>query len=177
MSKVIILSDRNNHQIKYDKKLLFKSRLEINSSRRKNYIPLSISNNNITQNEEEISNTNMNNINEISDKENKELNTNLDIDKETEKKESQKISIEYDNDNNNFYDASLEYSKSKSYLGNDLINNNSPNLNNINNNNYNILNQHHRQISYHNNSKSINKRKKEDSNSNNKLSKNNWRKY
>ena len=45
MSKVIILSDRNNHQIKYDKKLLFKSRLEINSSRRKNYIPLSISNN------------------------------------------------------------------------------------------------------------------------------------
>ena len=133
---------------------------------------INLPNNNITQNEEEISNTNMNNINEISDKENKELNTNLDIDKETEKKESQKISIEYDNDNNNFYDASLEYSKSKSYLGNDIINNNSPNPNNINNNNYNILNQHHRQISYHNNSKSINKRKKEDSNSNNKLSKN-----
>lgn len=44
MSKVIILSDRNN-QIKYDKKLLFKSRLEINSSRRKNLAPISISNN------------------------------------------------------------------------------------------------------------------------------------
>ena len=44
MSKVIILSERNN-SLKYDKKLLFKSRLEINSSRRKNFVPLSITSN------------------------------------------------------------------------------------------------------------------------------------
>ena len=44
MSKVIILSDRNT-SLKYDKKLLFKSRLQINSSRKKNIASLSITNN------------------------------------------------------------------------------------------------------------------------------------
>ena len=45
MSKVIILTDRNN-KLKYEqnKKMLFKSRLEMKSSHSKNIVPLSISN-------------------------------------------------------------------------------------------------------------------------------------
>ena len=64
---------------------------------------------------------------------------------------------------NNLYDGSLEYSKSKSHIGNELS---LKNKNISNSNNYNPLNQHHRQISYHNNKSSINKRKKEGENQN-----------
>ena len=109
---------------------------------------INIPNNNITQTDDEISNLNINNNkNEGNNKEENNIND--------------KLNINSINENNNFYDASLEYSKSKSYIGNDSTNNNISNTN-INNN---ILNQHHRQISYHNNNKSLNnKRKKEDSN-------------
>ena len=113
---------------------------------------INIPNNNVTQTEEEISNLNINNTcnNEI-----------LGKTKEKEENNNEKLSI---NNSNNFYDASLEYSKSKSYIANDLSNNNNTN-NIISNNNNPSLNQHHRQLSYHNNNKSqINKRKKEDSN-------------
>ena len=116
---------------------------------------INIPNNNMTQTEEEISNININNnFHEITNKI-KEENTN------------EKMDINSVNDNN-FYDASLEYSKSKSYIGNEINNNNINNMSNTNN----IINQHHRQISYHNNS---NKRKKEDTNnitSNNDLEEN-----
>ena len=104
---------------------------------------LNLPNNNTTQTEEEITNINKNKI-EIELKTKEENNI------------SEKISINsvYEN---NFYDASLEYSKSKSNIANDNTNNNISNLNN------NIINQHHRQISYHNNNKSLNnKRKKEE---------------
>ena len=122
---------------------------------------INIPNNNMTQTEEEISNININNnYNEIINKI-KEQNIN-------NEKMSLNSGIE-----TNFYDAPLEYSKSKSYIGNDISNNNI--IVNSNNNNSSI-NQHHRQISYHNNSKSQNnKRKKEDSNnitSNNDLEEN-----
>ena len=76
---------------------------------------------------------------------------------------------------NNICDGSLEYSKSKSYLNElPLIHNNNSNNSNKNinitnnsNNNNNIFNQHHRQISYHNNKSSLNKRKKDSDESNN----------
>ena len=102
---------------------------------------LNLPNNNTTQTEEEIINKNKIEI-ELKTKEENNI--------------SEKISINsvYEN---NFYDASLEYSKSKSNIANDNTNNNMSNLNN------NIINQHHRQISYHNNNKSLNnKRKKEE---------------
>ena len=110
---------------------------------------LNIPNNNKTQTDEELTNSNINkNKVEIELKSKEENNTN---------NISEKISINsvYEN---NFYDASLEYSKTKSNIANDNTNNN---ISNFNNNN--ILNQHHRQISYHNNNKAINnKRKKEE---------------
>ena len=110
---------------------------------------LNIPNNNKTQTDEELTNSNINkNKVELELKSKEENNTN---------NISEKISINsvYEN---NFYDASLEYSKTKSNIANDNTNNN---ISNFNNNN--ILNQHHRQISYHNNNKAINnKRKKEE---------------
>ena len=111
---------------------------------------INIPNNNMTQTEEEISNININNnCNEIIKKIKEENIIN------------EKISF---NNDNNFYDASLEYSKSKSCIINDVTNNNINNNtnNNINNSNTTALNQHHRQISYHNNKSQINKRKKEE---------------
>ena len=102
---------------------------------------INIPNNNMTQTEEEISNININNnYQEI-------------ISKIKEENNNEKISI---NNSANEYDASLEYSKSKSYIEKEKENTS----NNINNNNI-LSNPHHRQISYHNNN---NKRRKEDSN-------------
>ena len=107
---------------------------------------INIPNNNMTQTEDEFSNININN------------NGNEIIKKIKEENINEKISFNSGNDNN-FYDASLEYSKSKSYIGNDLTNNN---INLTNNQNNPVLNQHHRQISYHNNKSQMNKRKKEE---------------
>ena len=106
---------------------------------------LNIPNNNTTQTDDELTNLNIN-----------KNKVEIELKTKEENNISEKISINsvYEN---NFYDASLEYSKSKSNIANDNTNNNISNLNN------NILNQHHRQISYHNNNKSINnKRKKEE---------------
>ena len=112
---------------------------------------INLPNNNITQSDGDISNYNTKN------------NHNKEIDIKLKDENNNNENINSINENN-FYDASLEYSKSKSYLGNDISNNNVTN-NNINNTNNNIINQHHRQLSYHNNNKSANnKRKKDDSN-------------
>ena len=108
---------------------------------------LNIPNNNTTQTEDEFTNLNINKNKVEIELKNKEEN-NI----------TEKININSAYENN-FYDASLEYSKSKSNIANHITNNN---VSNFNNNNNNILNQHHRQISYHNNNKSSlnNKRKK-----------------
>ena len=77
-----------------------------------------------------------------------------------------------DNTNNNnplinssdckLYEGSLEYSKSKSYMVNEIYSNNQNQSNNNSTSKNNpLLNQHHRQISYHNNKSSVNKRKKD----------------
>ena len=110
---------------------------------------LNIPNNNTTQTEDEFTNLNINK-NKIE----------IELKNKEENNITEKISINSAYENN-FYDASLEYSKSKSNIANDITNNN---VSNFNNNNNNLLNQHHRQISYHNNNKSLNnKRKKEES--------------
>jgi len=128
-------------------------------------------------------NSNQNNYNQT------ELDiSNKDIKVQTEEKISRSNKKEYNSNNkenkanndiqiisnsdNNLYDGSLEYSKSKSNI---VVNNqnlsiqsknnslNSPYLNNTNSTNNNVNLQHHRQISYHKNSNSsINKRRKEE---------------
>ena len=88
----------------------------------------------------------------------RDINNNLNKENKENKNYILKNSIE-----NNIYDRSLEYSKSKSCLDNEIS------LNNKNTCNYNynpLLNQHHRQLSYHNNKSSINKRRREGENQN-----------
>ena len=108
---------------------------------------LNIPNNNTTQIDDELPNLNIN-----------KNKVEIELKTKEENNISEKISINsvYEN---NFYDASLEYSKSKSNIANDNTNNNISNFNN------NILNQHHRQISYHNNNKSLNNKRKKEENS------------
>ena len=105
---------------------------------------------------------------EISDNEFLKLNQKSKEDYKKYKEINNSNNKENENSDNKIYDGSFELSKTKSNIVNDFpisnknqSNNNFPNINNINNN-LNQLIQHHRQISYHNNSKSsINKRKKE----------------
>ena len=121
-------------------------------------------NNNMAQAEEEISKSNKDLL--IVNKEKKKLgiiDINNDINKKNEENNENVNKMLSNNLEYNMCDGSLEYSKSKSYIANEISLNNK----NINNNNYYpLLNQHHRQISYHNNKPSINKRKKEEENQN-----------
>ena len=84
--------------------------------------------------------------------------------KENNENINNNIQLTTNSNDNILFDGSLEYSKSKSYIINEVAlnnqNQNNNNLSNINNGN-NIFSQHHRQISYHNNKASINKRKKD----------------
>ena len=101
-------------------------------------------------------------INNI-DIDNNNLNNDNQEDKENIKNKNQLTNNSCDN---YVYDGSFEYSKSKSYLPELSLNNNQNQSNkkfsNSNITNNFLINQNHRQISYHNNKSSINKRKKEE---------------
>ena len=136
--------------------------------------------NNISQNEEEINNEELLELEIKTEKKEKEENINKNNDlndenihnNENNNLNNENMQNNESKNNNNLtnssekyiYDGSLEYSKSKSYLTNELsLNNQNQNNNNIVNisNNNPLINQHHRQISYHNNKSSMNKRKKD----------------
>ena len=116
-------------------------------------------NKDMAQTEKEISDKEIIKINENKKKEGKrDVNDNLI--KENKENEGCSLKNSLENDIN---DGTLEYSKSQSYIDNEISLNNK----NICNYNYNpLLNQHHRQISYHNNKSSINKRRREGENQN-----------
>ena len=124
MNEITPISNNKTNNNHSDNTNIFSETTQINAL-------INIPNNNMTQTEEEISNININNnYNEI-------------VNKIKEQNNNEKMSMNSGIDNN-FYDAPLEYSKSKSYIGNDITNNNIGN----NSNNNNSINQHHRQISF-----------------------------
>ena len=125
--------------------------------------------NNLTSNQnnttkEMNSNKELENLKTEQKSENQDIKQNNLVNSQKENNENINSNIQLTTNSNDqiIFDGSLEYSKSKSYMVNEIsLNNQNNNLSNINITNNNLLNQHHRQISYHNNKSSINKKKKD----------------
>lgn len=136
MSRVIILTDRNNSSKYYNqKKALFESRLQMNSSRKKNNFPLSISNNssNVSRKSSYIKNYIKNskekiNIYYYNNKNTSNLNSNKNIfnDNNSNNNMTSKNNITIKNYNSTFNNFARELKKY-------IYNNNNDNINIQNN--------------------------------------------
>ena len=169
-----ISNNKVDNQTHTDNSNIF-SEIQINNTSNENYKKDDII---LSQNEIEIKNKEFLEIKNEQITKDENINKNNNVNNENVQNNEKNNSLHNENKNNNIltnssekylYDGSLEYSKSKSYIANEIsLNNQNQNNNNLANiiNNNPLINQHHRQLSYHNNKCLINKRKKDGENQN-----------